>query len=140
MIDQDGRGFFGYSGEQSFNPSYWGPRAKQSYLRLVKAMVSRYRDDRSIIAWQFFYVTPKMERERADTQQERTVSAEQASPGSDAAIPSTTTSDTATPSATAGDQPASREEALQCGDDTGVRLAHRLGLQAPASAHVPDVG
>ena len=56
-----------------------------------------------LIAWQFFYVTPKMERERADTQQERTVSAEQASPGSDAAIPSATTSDTATPSATAGD-------------------------------------
>ncbi|TDH38098.1 membrane protein insertase YidC [Pseudohoeflea suaedae] len=68
-----------------------------------------------LIAWQFFYVTPKMERERADTQQEQMVSAETATSGSDAAIPSAGTSSTATPSGTAGDQPASREEALSSG-------------------------
>jgi hypothetical protein len=55
MIDQEGRTFFGYSREKSFNPSYWGPRARRSYLRLVEAMVRRYRDRPSLLAWQFFY-------------------------------------------------------------------------------------
>ena len=92
-----------------------------------------------LIAWQFFYVTPKMERERADTQQERTVSAEQASPGSDAAIPSATTSDTATPSATAGDQPASREEALSSGARITIDTPDLTGSINLKGARIDDL-
>jgi len=55
MVNQDGGGFFGYSGDQSRSLSYWGPRARSSYLRLVKALVKRYRRNGSILAWQFFY-------------------------------------------------------------------------------------
>ncbi len=55
MIDQNGRTFYGYSREKSFNPSYWGPRSRSSYLRLIEAMVRRYRRNASILAWQFFY-------------------------------------------------------------------------------------
>ncbi|MFH1741278.1 MAG: beta-galactosidase [bacterium] len=55
MLDQDGKGFFGYGGENSRSLSYWGPDARRSYLRLVEALVKRYRDNPSMLAWQFFY-------------------------------------------------------------------------------------
>ena len=55
MLDQDGRTHFGYSGFESRCPSYWGPQARGSYLRLIAAMVQRYRTNRAILAWQFFY-------------------------------------------------------------------------------------
>ncbi len=54
-LDQDGNSFLGYRGEQSRSLSYWGPQGRQSYLRMVKAMVERYHDDQAILAWQFFY-------------------------------------------------------------------------------------
>lgn len=55
MLDQDGRTHFGYSGFDSRSPSYWAPQARASYLRLIEAMVRRYRDQPTILAWQFFY-------------------------------------------------------------------------------------
>lgn len=55
MRDQDGHTHFGYSGFESRSPSYWGPQARASYLRLIEAMVQRYRTNRAILAWQFFY-------------------------------------------------------------------------------------
>ncbi|OHB81833.1 MAG: hypothetical protein A2W31_15905 [Planctomycetes bacterium RBG_16_64_10] len=55
MIDQDGRNHFAYSGFESRSPSYWGPRARSSYLRLIDALVRRYRDNASVLAWQVFY-------------------------------------------------------------------------------------
>ena len=55
MLDQDGRTHFGYSGFDSRSPSYWGPQARASYLRLIEAVVQRYRTNRAILAWQFFY-------------------------------------------------------------------------------------
>jgi hypothetical protein len=55
MRDQEGRTHFGYSGFESRCPSYWGPQARASYLRLIAAMVQRYRANRAILAWQFFY-------------------------------------------------------------------------------------
>ena len=55
MLDQDGRTHFGYSGFESRSPSYWGPQARASYLRLIEAMVQRYRGNPAILAWQFFY-------------------------------------------------------------------------------------
>jgi hypothetical protein len=55
MRDQDGKTHFGYSGFQSRSPSYWGPRARSSYLRLIEALVKRYRGNTAILAWQFFY-------------------------------------------------------------------------------------
>jgi len=55
MLDQEGRPFYGYSGEKSRTLSYWGPQARQSYLRLVEALVRRYRANPAVLAWQFFY-------------------------------------------------------------------------------------
>lgn len=55
MIDQEGRNHFGYSGFKSRCPSYWGPQARASYLRLIEALVKRYRGHPGILAWQFFY-------------------------------------------------------------------------------------
>nr|HPO09530.1 beta-galactosidase [bacterium] len=55
MIDQNGKAFFGYGKENSRSLSYWGPDGRQSYLNLVEALVKRYRDRPSILAWQFFY-------------------------------------------------------------------------------------
>jgi len=54
-LDQDGNSFFGYRGKKSRSLSYWAPRGRQAYLQLVKAIVERYRDNRAILAWQFFY-------------------------------------------------------------------------------------
>ena len=45
MLDQDGHTLFGYCGIESRNPSYWGPQARSSYLRLIEAMVRRYREN-----------------------------------------------------------------------------------------------
>ena len=92
-----------------------------------------------LIAWQFFYVSPKMERERADTQQERTVSAEQATSGSDAAIPSTTTSETATPSGGTADQPASREDAVASGSRITIDTPALAGSINLAGARIDDL-
>jgi hypothetical protein len=56
MLDQDGSPFLGYGfGGQHRCPSYWGPRARESYLRLVETLVRRYRVNPGIVAWQFFY-------------------------------------------------------------------------------------
>ena len=55
MIDQDGRNHFAYSGFQSRSPSYWGPKARSSYLRLIEQLVRRYRKNASVLSWQFFY-------------------------------------------------------------------------------------
>ncbi|MEN6604174.1 MAG: beta-galactosidase [Bryobacteraceae bacterium] len=55
MLDQDGNTHFGYSGFKSRSPSYWGPRARSSYLRLIEELVKRYRANPAILAWQFFY-------------------------------------------------------------------------------------
>ena len=55
MVDQDGHSFFGYAREKSRTLSYWGPQGRQSYLRLVEAMVRRYRANPAVLAWQFFY-------------------------------------------------------------------------------------
>jgi hypothetical protein len=55
MLDQDGRPFYGYAHEKSRMLSYWGPQGRQSYLRIVEAMVRRYRANPAVLAWQFFY-------------------------------------------------------------------------------------
>jgi len=55
MIDQDGHPFYAYAHEKSRNLSYWGPQGRQSYLRLVEALVRRYRANPAVLAWQFFY-------------------------------------------------------------------------------------
>ena len=55
MIDQEGRNHFAYSGFASRSPSYWGPQARSSYLRLIEALVRRYRKNPSVLAWQVFY-------------------------------------------------------------------------------------
>jgi len=55
MRDQDGNTHFGYSGFESRSPSYWGPRARSSYLQLIEALVKRYLNNKAILAWQFFY-------------------------------------------------------------------------------------
>lgn len=56
MVDQDGRPFSGYGFKgQHRSPSYWGPDARASYLRIVEELVRRYRKNPRILAWQFFY-------------------------------------------------------------------------------------
>ncbi len=55
MQDQDGRGLFGYRGENSRSLSYWAPQGRVAYLRLVEALVLRYRANPNILAWQFYY-------------------------------------------------------------------------------------
>ena len=55
MLDQDDRNFFGYGCEKSRSLSYWGPRARPAYLRLIENLVRRYRGNSAILAWQFFY-------------------------------------------------------------------------------------
>lgn len=56
MIDQNGETFSGYGFKGVHrSPSYWGPTARPAYLRLVDALVRRYRGNSSICAWQFFY-------------------------------------------------------------------------------------
>jgi hypothetical protein len=54
-LDQDGRPFYGYAGEKSRTLSYWGPQGRPSCLRLVEALVRRYRANPAVLAWQFFY-------------------------------------------------------------------------------------
>lgn len=55
MIDQDGKSFFGYGVDKSRTLSYWGPQGRRAYLALVEALIRRYRANRAILAWQFFY-------------------------------------------------------------------------------------
>jgi YidC/Oxa1 family membrane protein insertase len=92
-----------------------------------------------LVAWQFFYVSPKMERETAATKQEQTVTAEQATPGSDAAIPSASTSGSATPSGTTADQPASREEAVSSGARITIDTPDLTGSINLSGARIDDL-
>ncbi len=55
MLDQEGRICFAYRGERSRSISYWAPQGRAAYLRLVEALVLRYRANPAILAWQFFY-------------------------------------------------------------------------------------
>lgn len=55
MLDQNGKGFYGYQRENSRALSYWAPRGRKAYLKLIEAVVRRYRGNPEILAWQFFY-------------------------------------------------------------------------------------
>ncbi|MBI4890592.1 MAG: beta-galactosidase, partial [Acidobacteria bacterium] len=55
MLDQDGRGFYGYQKEKARALSYWAPKGRKAYLHLIEAMVRRYRGKPASLAWQFFY-------------------------------------------------------------------------------------